>query len=112
MHFVNDGCAINDKEGENVIVKGLRTSDNCYVIEPNKQELGACLMSQKDETNIRHQRLGHINFRDLVRLSKKEIVKDLPRLRRLTTRCVNVVKWENKLKSLIRKQIKYGLLDL
>lgn len=37
-------------------------------------------MTQKDETNIWHHRLGHLNFKDLARLSKKEIVKDLPKL--------------------------------
>lgn len=61
----------------------MRTSDNCYVVEPNKQELGTCFMSQKDDTNLWHQRLGRLNFRDLAKVSKKEIVKDLLRLKKI-----------------------------
>lgn len=38
------------------------------------------LLTQKDETNLWHQRLGYFNFRDIARLSKKGIVKDLPKL--------------------------------
>lgn len=37
-------------------------------------------MSQKDETNLWHHRLGHINIRDLARLNRRGIVKDLSRL--------------------------------
>lgn len=71
---MKDMCEIKDKGSNKFLVKGLRTSNKCFVIEPNKHELDACSMYQKDETNIWHQRLGHINFRDLSRLRKKEIV--------------------------------------
>lgn len=78
MYFVKDRCEIEDKGSDEILVKGLRTSDSCYVIEPNKHELDACLMSQKDKTNFWHQRLGHNNFRDLSRLNRNGIVKGLP----------------------------------
>lgn len=80
MYFVKDRCKIKDKGSDEILVKRIRTSYGCYVIEPNKHDLNAYLMSQKDETNLWHQRLGHINFRDLSRLNKRGIVKDLPRL--------------------------------
>lgn len=37
-------------------------------------------MFQRDEPNLWHQRVGHLNFRDLARLNKKEITKDFPKL--------------------------------
>ncbi|XP_031262378.1 uncharacterized protein LOC116120572 [Pistacia vera] len=33
-----------------------------------------------DFTNLWHEKLDHMNFKDLVRLSKKEVVKELPKL--------------------------------
>lgn len=40
----------------------------------------SCLFSQLDETNLWHQMLSHINFKELARLGRKEIVKGLPSL--------------------------------
>lgn len=38
------------------------------------------LVSHANETNLWHQRLGHINFKDLARLSRHEIIRGLPNL--------------------------------
>lgn len=74
MFFMKDRCEVNNKGSDEFLVKGLRKSNKCFVIEPNKHELDVCNMSQKDETNLWHQRLGHINFRGLSTLSMKEII--------------------------------------
>lgn len=62
---------MEDEISDEIFVKGLRTIDSCYDIEPNKHELDTCPMSQKDEINLRYQRLGHVNLRDLSRLNRK-----------------------------------------
>lgn len=72
VHFMKDMCEIKDKDSDEFLVNGLRISNKCFVIEPNKHELDAFSMSQNDETNLWHQRLSHIKFRDLSRLSKKK----------------------------------------
>lgn len=74
MYPVKVKCENKDKGSDEFLVKGLRTSNKCFVIEPNRHELDAYNMSQKDETYLWHQRFGHINFRDLSRLSRKKIV--------------------------------------
>lgn len=74
MYFEKDICEIKDKDSDEFLVKGLRTRNKGFVIKPNKHELDACNMSQKDETNLWYQMFGHINFRDLSRLSRKKIV--------------------------------------
>lgn len=71
---------IKDHKEYNILVEVVRTSDNCYVIDPHSQQEDTCLLTQKDETNLWHQRLRHLNFRNLTRLSKKGIVKDHPKL--------------------------------
>lgn len=80
VQFGKDECVIKDHREYNILAKGAGTSDNCYVIDPNSQQGNTYLLTQKDETNLWHQILGHLNFRDLVRLSKNGIVKDLPKL--------------------------------
>lgn len=62
---------------------GLRTSDNCYIIKPTKNNLRTCLISHSEETTLWHQRLGHLNFKDLARLIKKSLIKHLPSLNKV-----------------------------
>lgn len=59
---------------------GLRTSNNGYIIEPTKDNLGTCLISHFEETTLWHQRLDHLNFKDLARLSRKSLARHLPSL--------------------------------
>jgi len=35
MQFDKDGCVINDDGEYNILAEGVRTSDNCYVIDPH-----------------------------------------------------------------------------
>ncbi len=103
MQFGKDGCVIKDHKEYNILAEGVRTSDNCYVIDPHSQQGDTCLLTQKDETNLWHQRLGHLNFRDLARLSKKGIVKDLPKLSKVDNPICKGCQMGSKLESLIRK---------
>lgn len=73
---------MEDERSDEILIKGLRTSDSCYVTKHNKHELDAYVMFQKDEINIGHQRISHINSRDLPRINRKGIVNDFPRLTR------------------------------
>lgn len=80
MQFGKDGCVIKDHGEYNILAEGVRTSDNCCIIDSHSQQEDTCLLTPKDETNLWHQRLGHLKFGDLTSLSKKGIVKDLPKL--------------------------------
>ena len=62
---------------------GLRTSDNCSIIELTKDNLRICLISHSEETTLWHQRLGHLNFKDLAKLSRKSLVRHLPSLNKV-----------------------------
>lgn len=83
VHFAKDKCKIKDKEGKKTFVIGLRTSDNYYIIEPTKDNLRTCLISHSEETTLWHQRLGHLNFKDLAGLSRKSLVRHLPSLNKV-----------------------------
>ncbi|CAL9021631.1 unnamed protein product [Prunus brigantina] len=70
-------CIVSTKTGEKVIC-GPRSDDNCYCAMANG--LNVCYRVENNITNLWHRRLGHMNFRDLFKISKKEYVRGLPTL--------------------------------
>ncbi|XP_028957459.2 uncharacterized protein [Malus domestica] len=70
-------CIVSTKTGEKVIC-GPRSDDNCYCAMANG--LNVCYRVENNITNLWHRRLGHMNFRDLIKISKKEYVRGLPTL--------------------------------
>ena len=51
----------------------MRTSSNVYVLENEEQ----CNMNQIDESKLWHRRIGHLNFNNIVKISKKGVVRNL-----------------------------------
>lgn len=68
-------CYFLNSDG-NAIIKGIRTNDNCYgiTIEKNLK----CNIAKIDVTHLWHQRLEHLNYRDLSKISK--LVDGVPKL--------------------------------
>lgn len=67
------------KEGTGkLIASGIRTSGNLYTLTEGIENI--CLMSQEDTNWLWHKRLGHICFGNLVKISRKDAVRDLPRI--------------------------------
>ena len=57
---------------------GVRTFDNCYgIVTTNDLPYYSAIISNID---LWHQRLGHINFKDLTKLANKELARDVPKL--------------------------------
>ncbi|CAL9004462.1 unnamed protein product, partial [Prunus brigantina] len=61
-------------------MSGMRSKDNCYCIQVNENKSLVCNRATDDVMELWHRRLGHINFRDLLKLSKNECVRGLPKL--------------------------------
>jgi hypothetical protein len=60
---------------------GERTADNCYGLpglttDPQIFYNKATI----DDSELWHQRLGHLNFSDMLKIAGKDIVKDLPKM--------------------------------
>jgi len=70
--FLKENCKILDKNGLCVLT-GNRTMDNCYAVI-HDMAFQSCKLTQLDVTDLWHQRLGHINFKDLNNLTSKKIV--------------------------------------
>ena len=79
ISFNAKGCYIKNGK-DRVIASGLRTSGNLYnLIDSTVQEtslVNTCLMSQVEENQLWHKRLGHLNFDNLARISKNKRSKD------------------------------------
>ncbi|XP_057802878.1 uncharacterized protein LOC131018175 [Salvia miltiorrhiza] len=74
VKFNKDSCEVFDTQNC-CVMKGQRSSDNCYLVDDPK-----CNKAQIDESMLWHQKLGHTNFKNLDRLSKLEAVRGLPKI--------------------------------
>ena len=54
----------------------IRNSNNVYILENENQ----CYLSMVDESWLWHKMMVHINFDNIVKVSKKEAVRDLPKI--------------------------------
>lgn len=72
--FSKGKCQILDKKG-NTVMHGVRTFDNCYgIVTTSDLTCHSAIISNLD---LWHQRLGHINFKDL---DNKELVRGVLKL--------------------------------
>ena len=54
----------------------MRTPSDVYILENEEQ----CYMSQIDESLLWNRRMGHLNFDNLVQVSKKGAVRKFPKI--------------------------------
>lgn len=76
VQFSKNKCQILNGKGVSLL-EGKRSNDNCYLLSNRV----SCFSSKTNSTNLWHEKLGHMNFKDLVRHSKKKVVKGLPKLK-------------------------------
>jgi hypothetical protein len=73
-------CNIFDSSGR-WLMGGERTADNCYSLagltaDPQIFYNKATI----DDSELWHQRLGHLNFSDMLKIASKDVVKGLPKM--------------------------------
>jgi hypothetical protein len=56
-----------------VVATNVRTSSNIYVLSEIGNE--KCYLGKEDEFWLCHRRMGHINFDNLVKFSRKKAVR-------------------------------------
>lgn len=62
----------------NTLVKDFRTESNVYIIEENNE---ACHISKIEESWLCNRILRHINFDHVIKLRKREVVRDFPTIK-------------------------------
>ena len=73
--FDSKKCEIRRKDPGKCVGNVVRTLSNVYIIENEEQ----CVMDQVDESFLWPRRMGHLNFDNLVRISQKRAVRNLPK---------------------------------
>jgi hypothetical protein len=76
--FDSEKCEIR-KEGLGKLVDTTRRiPNNIYVLNEIGNE--RCFLGKENESWLWHKRMGHINFDNLVKIIKKEEVKEMPKI--------------------------------
>lgn len=95
VEFSSYECYIKKESGK-IIARGFRTSGNLYNLSDSTSQgksTGMCLMSHIDENWLWHKRFGHVNFDNIVRISKHKNVRGLPLISKPTnTVCSECIK--------------------
>ncbi|CAA7051987.1 unnamed protein product [Microthlaspi erraticum] len=68
-------CKAIDADGK-AVLRGVRSGNDCYMWDQSAK----CL-SVRDDVELWHKRLGHLNIRHLTTLVNKEIVRGVPKLK-------------------------------
>jgi hypothetical protein len=80
VQFSKKECNIFYSNGK-WLMGGERNVDNCYGLPGLTSEPQIiCNKATIDDSELWHQRLGHLNFTDMLKIASKEIVKDLPKM--------------------------------
>ena len=72
-------CEVISKERE-VMFTGHRTMDNCYAIDPSSKTSLVCSRAKFSVIELWHRSLGYINYRDLIYIANKDLVRGIPKL--------------------------------
>ena len=76
VQFSKKWCVILNEEGVQVL-KQLRTTDNCYGVIPKPSI--ACWSARVKLLELWHQWFGHVNYKQVAKVSKLEAVVGLPK---------------------------------
>ena len=80
LTFTSKDCKIW-KEGSGKLVATTSTTlNNIYMLDEIKKE--KCCLGREDESWLWHRRMRHIHFDNLVKVSKKQVVKDQPEIKK------------------------------
>jgi hypothetical protein len=80
VNFSQPECLVTDAKGV-VLMKGVRSKDNCYLWVPNqKSHVATCMIATEDEVKIWHQRLGHLNLMSMKKATSTKVIRGLPKL--------------------------------
>jgi hypothetical protein len=80
VQFSKKECNIFDSSGR-WLMGGERTADNCYGLPGLTADPQIfCNKATIDDSELWHQRLGHLNFSDMLKIAGKDVVKGLPKM--------------------------------
>jgi transposase InsO family protein len=99
--FDSQKCEIRKEGSGKLVSTAARTSSNIYVLSEIGNE--KCCLGKEDESWLWHRRMGHMHFDNLVKVSKREEVREMPQITKPTNtlckHCQQGKKTKTKFKS-------------
>jgi hypothetical protein len=80
--FDSDKCQIRKEGSGKLVATTVRTPNNIYVLNEIGKE--RCCLGKENESWLWHRRMGHMNFENLVKVSRKEAVREIPMISKPT----------------------------
>jgi transposase InsO family protein len=80
--FNSQKCEIRKEGSRKLVATAARTSSNIYVLSEIGNE--KCCLGKEDESWLCHRRMGHMNFDNLVKVRKREVVREMPQITKPT----------------------------
>jgi hypothetical protein len=81
--FDSEKCEIRKEGSRKLVATVVRTLRNIYILNENGKE--RCCLGRENEIFLWHEIMGHINFDNLVNISRKEVVRDMPKILKPTS---------------------------
>jgi transposase InsO family protein len=75
-------CEIRKEGSGKLVATAARTSSNIYVLSEIGNE--KCCLGKEYESWLWHRRMGHMHFDNLVKVSKREAVREMPQIMKPT----------------------------
>jgi transposase InsO family protein len=99
--FDSQKCEIRKEGSCKLVFTAARTSSNIYVLSEIGNE--KCCLGKEDKSWLWHRRMGHIHFDNLVKVRKREAVREMPQITKPTNtlckRCQQGKQTKNMFKS-------------
>jgi hypothetical protein len=80
--FDSQKCEIRKEGSWKLVATAARTSSNIYVLSEIGNE--KCCLGKEDESWLWHRRMGHMHFDNLVKVNKREAVREMPHITKPT----------------------------
>jgi hypothetical protein len=80
--FDSQKCEIRKEGSGKLVATAARTSSNIYVLNEIGNE--KCCLGKEDESWLWHRRMGHVHFDNLVKVNKREVVREMPQIMKPT----------------------------
>jgi hypothetical protein len=74
--FDSKKCEIRKEGSGKLVATAARTSSNIYVLSEIGNE--KCCLGKEDESWLWHRRMGHMHFDNIVKVNKREAVREMP----------------------------------
>jgi hypothetical protein len=95
--FDSQKCEIRKEGSGKLIATAARTSSEIYVLSEIGNE--KCCLGKEDEICLWHRRMGHMHFDNLLKVNKREAVREIPQITKPTNTLCKHCQQGNKTKT-------------